>query len=151
MDYLYTTTTKYTFEEFKKYNHALMIKTTITLLVMLEIMLFASGILLQNEFVIIFAIIYPFIFWIISNKKIKKVYDSNTLIKYAEVIFDFYEDFLLERHGSGEQKVTYDQIYRIIETKTNFYLMIAKNQGFILKKVNMQDGLEEFLRSKKKK
>ena len=35
----------------------------------------------------------------------------------------------------------------LYKTKTNFYLMLAKNQGFILVKDNFPEGLDEFLRN----
>lgn len=36
-----------------------------------------------------------------------------------------------------------------IETKTNFYLMISKNQGHMLLKENMSDDLQNFIRKLK--
>ena len=61
--------------------------------------------------------------------------------------FEFYNDYFTETNEYGNTKLEYNKLHKIIETKTNFYLMIAKNQGFILVKENFPEGLEEFLRN----
>ena len=55
--------------------------------------------------------------------------------------------YFTEENSYGNTKLEYSKLHKIIETKTNFYLMIAKNQGFILIKENFPEGLEEFLRN----
>ena len=67
-----------------------------------------------------------------------------------EVIYHFYDSFLEEKNFTGCAKYEYNQLYKIRETKTNFYLMIARNQAYILIKENFPDGLAEFLREKAK-
>ena len=61
----------------------------------------------------------------------------------------FYSDFVSWHHKLGDNKIEYKDLYRIIETKDNNYLMIAKNQGLILKKENCSKELQEFLNKKK--
>ena len=68
-------------------------------------------------------------------------------LQNAEVNFEFYNDYFTETNEYGNTKLEYNKLHKIIETKTNFYLMIAKNQGFILVKENFPEGLEEFLRN----
>ena len=46
-----------------------------------------------------------------------------------------------------EMKIEYSKFDEIFETKTNFYLMIAKNQGYMLPKSDMPSELEEFIRN----
>ena len=50
----------------------------------------------------------------------------------------------------SESIVEYDKLYKIIETKTNFYLMIADNQGYIVSKANCSQELIDFIISLKK-
>lgn len=46
-------------------------------------------------------------------------------------------------------RVEYNKLNEIIETKTNFYLMISKNQGHMVLKENMSDDLQNFIRKLK--
>lgn len=146
MECLFQTTTKYTYEEYKKFNFALLKRRhVIPLIILAEILILVGGILSQYNFLIIFAVLYPFIFaWSLFHG-IKKVYNSNKVTQDEEIKFEFYEDHFEEKHESGNANITYDKLNEIIETKTNFYLMIAKNQGFMLLKENMPEGLEEFI------
>ncbi|MBQ9267182.1 MAG: YcxB family protein [Clostridia bacterium] len=151
MECLYKTTTKYTLEEYKKFNNAILMKRhTLLLLLAGLVFILLGGIILRSEFLIIFAIIYPFFFIIIKNSSVKKVFNSNKLTQNVDVTFEFYEDHFEENHEAGQAKIPYEKLHEIIETKTNFYLMIAKNQGYMLAKENMPEGLEEFIRTKSK-
>lgn len=47
--------------------------------------------------------------------------------------------------------VDYSLINKVVFTKTNVYLMIAKNQGYMLLKSNFPEGLEAFLKQIKPK
>ena len=67
-------------------------------------------------------------------------------MKDLEVDFEFYNDYCVYKCKLGETKIEYKDLYKIIETKTNFYLMIAKNQGIILKKENCNEELQKFVR-----
>ena len=68
------------------------------------------------------------------------------MVQNVDVHYEFYEDFLVEKTENGEMKVEYSKLDEIIETKTNFYLMIAKNQGCMISKTDMPSGLDEFIR-----
>ncbi len=150
MECLYKTTTKFTLEEYKKFNTAIIKKRHLILMSIIAVLfILAGGILLDNLFLIIFAIVYPVLFYICMQAGVKRVYNSNKLLQNAEATYEFYDDYVYEKHDGGEAKVPYEKLDEIIETKTNFYLMIAKNQGFMISKENMPEGLDEFLRSKK--
>lgn len=62
-----------------------------------------------------------------------------------------YDKLLLQRESSLQEKcsgilqVQYRQIYRIVETKTNFYIMLSRNQGIIIVKANCLPELIGFL------
>jgi len=149
MDCLFETSTKYTMEEYKKFNFALIKKRHYILVsIIAVVMIIASGILLHNYFLIFFGIIYPVLFYVAMQMGVKRVFNSNKLMQNMEVFYEFYEEYLVEKHDGGEAKVPYEKLSEVLETKTNFYLMIAKNQGFMLAKENMPEGLAEFIRSK---
>ena len=45
----------------------------------------------------------------------------------------------------GFTTIPYDKLYRVVETPTNFYLMIARNQGMVIVKENCSAELIAFL------
>ena len=77
----------------------------------------------------------------------KKVFYSNKLAADAELNYDFYENHFVKISSAGSEKIDYNRLLKIVETKTNFYLMIALNQGYMLKKADMPEGLDAFLRN----
>ena len=50
-----------------------------------------------------------------------------------------------------EIKEQYEKLYKVIENKTNFYLMIADNQGYLVLKENCDDNLIKFINDLKSK
>lgn len=150
MEPLYRLTNKYTYEEYKKFNRAVMLKKrTLIATIIAVLLILIGGILLESLFLILFAIIYPIIFVLLMNVGVKRVYNSNKILQDLDVNFEFYDDCFVVKHEAGEAKIPYDKLNEIIETKTNFYLMIAKNQGYMVLKENMPEGFEEFIRGKK--
>ena len=148
MESLYKTKIINTFEEYKRFSRVLMYKKrSIIIYALLAAFLILDGIVLDNMIFIVFAVVYPFVIWLLHNMQVKKVFETNKALQNAEVNFEFYNDYFTETNEYGNTKLEYNKLHKIIETKTNFYLMIAKNQGFILVKENFPEGLEEFLRN----
>ena len=148
MESLYKTKTINTFEEYKRFSRVLMYKKrSIIIYALLAAFLILDCIVLDNMIFIVFAVVYPFVIWLLHNMQVKKVFKTNKALQNAEVNFEFYNDYFTETNEYGNTKLEYNKLHKIIETKTNFYLMIAKNQGFILVKENFPEGLEEFLRN----
>ena len=148
MGYLYTMNSKFTFEEYKKFNYALLKKRHhLLILAIYEIILALIGIGTGNMFIIVFTIIFPLILYWIQNRNIKKIYNSNKVVQNLDVIYEFYDTYFVEKSEHGEMKIEYSKVDEIFETKTNFYLMIAKNQGYMLPKSDMPSELEEFIRN----
>ena len=150
MEIIYSTKSKFTFEEFKRFVWSMMLrnKSTIIKLSAFEIALLAIGIIIDNWIFVAFALVYPFAIWFIQSRQIKKIYKSNELMRDAEVEYTFYEPCFSSNDPSGKSRIDYEKLYEIVETKTNIYLMISENQGFMLKKSDMPNGLEAFLRGK---
>lgn len=148
MDCLYKTTTTNTFDEYKKFNKAIMRrKSAIVAIIISEICLIVSGIGLKNIFLIVFGILWPLVTFFLQKIQIKRVFESNKVLQNAVAQFEFYDTYFTETNEYDNTKLEYTKLYKIIETKTNFYLMISKNQGFILCKANFPEGLDEFLRN----
>ncbi len=151
MECLYTTTTKYTLEEYRKFNNTIMYKKYLIVAMLFAVLLIIiGGFILDSLFLVIFGIAYPIIFFLAKNIGVKKVFDSNTLIKNSDITFEFYEDCFEIKHEAGNEKIPYNKLSQIVETKTNYYLMIAKNQGYIIVKQNLPQEFGSFINSKKK-
>jgi len=147
MEPLFVTKTKYTFEEYKRFcnivnNRESKLKVK---LIVAELILLLAALILQNAFLFVFVVIYPPILWLVQKGIIKKTYESNQLFKDMELEFAFYDSYFLEKSVYGETKVEYSYLYKVLESDTNFYLMIAKNQGYIILKENCSEELKMFI------
>ena len=157
MEPLYKTQTAYSFEEYSKYNEAVLLKQKSLKAVMIIIpvlyvllmgAVFYSTREISTVFVLVLALLLSTAIFIASFKKtIKKTYYSNKAITSCVADFEFYNNYVREITQNGETKLEYSKIYKIIETKTNFYIMASVNQGFIIVKGNCPDGLVDFIKS----
>ena len=153
MNCLFETVTRYTLEEYERYNlavtrHARKVQSiiygVIILALVVESILF--GLYFPAVVAAVLVILWVAVIRPLNRRVVRKTYESNKLLKDAEVTFSFYEMHFVEKTENGESRVPYDQLDRIIETPKNMYLMIAKNQGYVLAKKNFPEGLEDFLR-----
>lgn len=148
MDCLYKVTTKNTLDEFKRFSRKLFAsKKNIIIFSLLGVFLILEGILLESWFCVIFAFIYPLIMLLIHDRQAKKIFSSNKVLQNTVVEYEFYDTYFTASHDCGNDKLEYNKLHKIIETKNNFYLLIAKNQGYILTKSTFPSGLEDFLRN----
>lgn len=152
MEPLFKTETKCTYEEYAKfYKVALSSYHLWVILVIFGVISLIAGIITKKSdyFAYLFTdiILIPIIYFAFKFA-IKKEYNSNKAIHDSVSTFLFYEDYVIEKTKFGEQKVEYKLFYNTIETIDNFYLMMGKNQGYILIKSNMSDDLIKFLRNK---
>ena len=81
------------------------------------------------------------------KKSEKEIYNSNKVIQEIESEISFYEDCFEQTNSLGTSKITYDKIYRILENDTNLYIMISKNQGYIIIKENCSQELIDFIKN----
>ncbi len=149
MNSLYKATTKHTFKEYQKLYLTLSKTRNILVISLIWVILAVLGILTKNVSFFVAMVIVPFFEYFSQMRPLKKAYYSNKLAVDAELEFEFYEDFFTKKSKAGEDKIQYSDLYKIIETKSNFYLLLARNQGYILIKNNLPVGLDEFLRTKK--
>lgn len=95
---------------------------------------------------LIAAVAAAFIFRRLMRHSIEKAYRANSELQglVAEILF--YPEHLETHNRLGLTQLPYDKIYRIFETKTNFYIMMTKNQGIIVVKENCTPELCSFIR-----
>ena len=149
MESLFHTTSKNTFDEYKKYVLTLQKKRLILTISLLVVFFCIVGYFTKHIMFYVAAVILPFLEYFSLVRPLKKLYYSNKLAVDAVLEYDFYDTYFTKKSVAGEDKIEYDKLAKIIETKTNFYLMLALNQGYMLKKEGMPKGLDEFIRKLK--
>ena len=105
---LYSTTTIYTYDEYKRFNLALTYnRKYIIWYIIMEAFILLTGCLLNNLFLIVFAIVYPallVLFPVIQIIHVKKIWKSNKVAQNLNVKFDFYDTYFIETDDNGETR-----------------------------------------------
>ncbi|MGN1031411.1 MAG: YcxB family protein [Butyricicoccaceae bacterium] len=149
MDYLFKTTTDYSFEEYKKFNLVIwfqinkMHRTAILTVVLIAVLAFA----LEMPILYLGVVLFLMFLYLFTMREIKSTYQSSRESMGKRSELRFYPDHLEGKSKIGESRVAYSELYCVIETKTNIYLMTSRNQGFIVVKENCSEELLAFLRS----
>lgn len=84
----------------------------------------------------------------------KRAYNTSKLTADSKLLVNFYEEkmklvSLKNDEKVGESIITYDDIYKVLETKEYVYLYISSNQAYLCKKENF-DGDYSVIASKLK-
>lgn len=146
MEPLFTTKSVFNFEEYKKFNFTLSGKNTLIAFAVICPFIIFAGIYLMEWLYVVLGIAFPIIMFLTYKLQLRKIYKSNKLSDNLEAEFKFYDDRFTVKDARSEATVQYGMLYKVIFTKTNVYLMIAKNQGYMLVKSNFPEGLEDFLK-----
>lgn len=157
--YLFQTKTVIDIDEFKKFQKFylnkfksnIVPKLIMAFLAILAIILnFYKGNYDVVGLVVVFIIAYPIVLNFTLNSQIKKMYKSNKRINMLEEVLTFYDDYLESKSSHNYCKVQYNDIYKVCETKRNFYIFISDNQAFIIikKEIVDIDNFKEFLMNK---
>ena len=153
----FTVETQYTYEEYVRFN-----RTVVNVLhasrkkLIAACIIWAVGILVliwaeeyQTALTAALAVgLFTVLMLRIVRRNIRKAWESNTVLQNSVNQYTFTEDGLRIVSALGDQHLTYDRIYRLIETPTNFYIMIANNQGYILNKADCTEEQGAFIRER---
>ena len=163
---LYETNTKITIDEYKKYNKTLFkkvnfIRGLLALIVSILLVVFiilpkanlstieTISLFLAYFIGFVIAVLFLKLFQNISVKSTyKKLNKNNPDVLDMKLIF--YKDYMIQKTKKNEYKVYYKDLYEVLETKDNFYLMLSQNQGVIIIKSNCNKKLIEFIEELKK-
>ena len=109
-------------------------------------MLFRSGINTDSYLRIICGIIG--IIWVVEISILptlwsKKAYKTSKIVADAKLMVNFYNEkmqllSLKNDEKVGESIITYDDIYKVLETNNYIYLYISSNQAYLCKKENFE-------------
>ena len=166
MQPLFVTQSVYTYEEYKRFNFAVIKLKKYLIIFAVEVIIFVLITIINSiagrmygyffpvsQFLFLFAvalIAFCAIFYFAVLSSIKKTYESNSRFQKNPVnTVYFYNEHLTEANENSTINLEYADIYKIVETKTNFYIMMAKNQGIIIVKQNCSPELIIFLQSLK--
>ncbi len=156
MNPLFETETAYTLDELKKFNFNVNRKKFVFIYVFFFVLIAASvfksvliGFTVADGAFIAAIIFSAALFSFLVNKEIKTNYNSNKQLTKTVAKMEFYENEFIEKTDRSNAAIKYEDLYRIIESKTNFYLMVAKNQGAIIVKKNCTEDLIEFIKNLK--
>lgn len=158
MEPLFKTQTVHTYEEYKRWNLSLnksrFIVMAVLLILLLFIILLYSRFLLLNASTLILLVFLTAICAAVSaagvTKTLKASYYSNKALQKCPVIqIEFYDHFFESKNERHYSKYFYEDIYKIVETKTNFYIMTAINSGTIVVKQNCAPELIVFIQGLK--
>lgn len=166
MEPLFITQSVCTYEEYKRFNLAIMnLRNVISIfagnIVLLALMAvtisvtrtmygYSNPISRFFFFLAVALLLFCLLFLLATLLSIKTTYDSNRAIQKNPVsTVYFYNEYLTEANVNGTTILAYADIYKIIETKTNFYIMLARNKGVIIIKQNCTPELIIFLQNLK--
>jgi len=151
MDCLYEITTTFSLEEYKKFTQTVSNnKMNLIMIGLVSLFVVVMGIVEKSPIMFVLAVIYPFLMIFSQKKGLERSYKKNTAMHDAKILHRFYDTYFVTVVNDVENQYEYEKLQRIIETETNYYLMLSKTQGFVIIKANMPEGLEEFLRGLKK-
>lgn len=158
MEPKYTTEMTMTEEEYLRYADAVtnsrkkskvLIIILSVLLMMLSAVWFWMGRFIMGGIVLVAAVSYPIWFRTARRKQLKRIFASGKSGRALTNHLQFYEDHLVTENEDGRKDFPYTDILDILETPTNFYLMLAANSGIIVSKSNCTEGLVSFLQEMK--
>ncbi len=151
---LFTTQTKYTFDEFTKYSDRVCRwKNVLSSLIWIVVTILLLRIRLTNgDYVHGALLVLALIAAFSRGRKLRKkrlieAFQDPECTANDLLIYDFYSDSFVETCNTiVSEPIRYYDLRKIIETKTNFYLMYAGDMGCIIIKENCSPELIQFLK-----
>ncbi|MDA3064554.1 MULTISPECIES: YcxB family protein [unclassified Campylobacter] len=99
----------------------------------------------------VFVIVWLFLWRFITYRQIKNFYNTTKAIQDKTAVITFFDDYFIDKTETFTTQLKYDELYKIIETNTHFYLLLSKyGGGSIIVKENCSAELIEFLQKIKR-
>lgn len=151
---LYETKSDLNFHEYKKFEHILENKTLVgDILVGLgSAALWSLGIYsiirrnpILGGIAIAGGIAVIILYLVFMGLRSHGAWNKDTERKNLITTFKFYEDRVLASSSYKNYDIKYNQLYSVIETPSNFYLMVSKDEGLVVIKSRCEIGLVDKL------
>lgn len=155
MEPLFTATTEYTFEKYRRFAQTIAMKyqklhIRVAVLELVSVCAFIAfrkrNWNLASVF-LFFIVVFPFSIYFEQRGRIKKAWESNRMAQHSLYTMEFYRDHLLRSTDRANTSIDYRDLYDIVETDDSFYIMISNNQGLMLDKSACSDELCAHLKS----
>ncbi|MGT2808761.1 YcxB family protein [Streptococcus iniae] len=114
----------------------------------LSVIQFLLGRKIEDFIFIIIIGLLPLLINTIQRFKGKHYYNQTKAIHNNDIEYFFYEDSLKGKQSKGEMLYDYSDLYRLIITENNLYLLVNNRQAMIIDKKTMDADLTNFLKGK---
>lgn len=151
MQPLFTAQTPCTWPEYWKLNLAVLLhRRPMLALYLLPAALFVLlAVLHASALPLLLCLAFYAAFLALLRATAHRTFLSNRILRDQTLQYAFYPDRFEAAYNRAHASVAYDKLFAIWETRTNLYLMISRNQGYILCKADCPPGLIALLQSKK--
>ena len=100
-------------------------------------------------FLFIFLGIYMnYVYTFGMDRRARKVFRQTKAAQGLVNEYEFFDDCFNNSNANGQSTLTYDKLFKVLETHTHFYLMLSKVQGYIIAKAEAPAGFTEFMQKK---
>lgn len=96
-------------------------------------------------FLLLFTLLYPILVYGLFQWAMHRNYYSQKVPADRICHYEFQEHSFLARTSVSSSEIPYTSLYRVVESGTNFYLMVGASQSFAIKKENCSEELLHFL------
>lgn len=90
----------------------------------------------------------PALCYLSSKAKIFSSFRTNKALQDTTYSYKFYEDRFEVNSDGSHTTIVYDDLHKIKETETNFYLFTTMNKAYSVRKSDCSEGLIDLFRSK---
>ena len=104
------------------------------------ILAFRSKEIILGIAIVIGLIVYIWYKFIWSQKRVKKNTENGKLSGDFVNTYKFYKRYFGVENQEGNAQILYFKIYRVVETKDNYYIYITRNNAFIVSKNGFTKG-----------
>lgn len=143
---LFESFNRYSFKRFQKLNMRIVIGEILMVLILVFAIwgkaYYVAGVPVLGM------IFFPIYFKFYLNKVVKKEWDSNKAVHDLDVTVKFYENELEQLSEVSSFKITYDKLYKMVDTGEQIGLMLSKSRGIAIPRTSISDEAIEFLKSK---
>ncbi|MFC2335589.1 MAG: YcxB family protein [Prevotella sp.] len=82
------------------------------------------------------------------DRRARKVFRQTKAAQGLVNEYEFFDDCFNNSNANGQSTLTYDKLFKVLENRTHFYLMLSKVQGYIIAKAEAPAGFTEFMQKK---
>lgn len=90
---------------------------------------------------------FMFLFFAFYTVMIKRTYTANKPMQNLAVHYTFFDTYVEQASKLGKTRFTYADIYKIIEDKSTFYLLVGRQQGLVVPKKTDDEIFNNFIRN----